>query len=168
MTEQLVNKEIKFKQVRVIAESGEQLGVMPTFQALKHADEAGLDLVCVSPNSSIPVCKIMDFGKFKFESQKKAKEAKKNQFVIKNAEVQITYTIQEHDLLTKAKTIKRLIEDKNSRVKIVLRLRGRETSYMGLAIEKVNHLVELCSDFAKLSKPLFVEGRDIKCVIEKK
>ena len=169
MTEQLVNDEIaRFRQVRVIADSGEQLGVMSSLQALKQADDAGLDLVCVSPGAPIPVCKIMDYGKYKFESQKKAREAKKKQTTIRNAEVQITYTIQEHDLMTKVNTIKRLIEEKNSRVRIVLRLRGRESSYAELAAEKVNHLVELCSDFAKILKPVYTEGRDICAVIDKK
>lgn len=140
---------------------------MSSKDAYFKAMNAGMDLVCVSPNAPIPVCKIMDYGKYKFDKQKHERLAKKNQQNSGMSEVQISYVIQEHDLLVKAKTAQRLIEKGNS-VRIVLRLRGREMSFVDAAKEKVKHLIELCSEFSKVRKDIYLEGRDLKVIIEKK
>lgn len=168
MIELLKNSEITFKKVLVISDTGEQLGVMNPREAVVLAQEKNLDLVCVAPNAPTPVCKFMNYGKYKFETIKKEKAAKKNQHTIETSEIQMSYTIQENDMLIKAKTCKRLIEEKGNIVRIVLRLRGREATMADLAKEKVKRFIEMCSDFSKVKKDIFIEGRDIKVILEKK
>lgn len=166
---EIVNHEVvkKFKTVLLIDENGNQVGVLPANAALYKANEKNLDLVCVAPKASTPVCKIMDYGKYKFDQKKKEKEIKKNSQKIETSEIQISYTIAEHDLKVKANTAKRLIE-KGNNVRIVLRLRGREVTMTDLAKEKVKKLVSFCSDFSTVKKEIVVEGRDIKVVLEPK
>lgn len=168
MTELLKNEEINFKKVLVISDTGDQLGVMTPREGIKLALEKNLDLVCVAPNASTPVCKFMNYGKYKFETIKKEKAAKKNQHIVETSEIQMSYTIQENDMLIKAKTCKRLIEEKGNIVRVVLRLRGREVTMTDLAKDKVVRFIEMCTDFAKVKKDIFVEGRDIKVILEKK
>lgn len=168
MNELKKNNEITFKKVLVISETGEQLGLMSTSDAIAIAISRSLDLVCVSPNAATPVCKIMNYGKYKFDSIKKEKAAKKNQHNAETSEIQLSYTIQENDMRTKAKTCQRLIEDKGNFVRVVLRLRGREVTMMDLAKTKLERFIEMCSEFAKVKKEIFVEGRDIKVILEKR
>lgn len=168
MTELQINRDIPFKNVLVIDDNGEQLGVMPLKDALFKAQLKGLDVVCVAPKAATPVCKLMDYNKYKFTQIKKEKEAKKNQKQTTIAEIQLTYTIMEHDMKIKAKTCKRLIEEKNAEVRVVLRLRGREVTLSDLAKDKLKHFVELCSEFASVKKDIFDEGRDLKVILERK
>lgn len=167
MTEYQINENINFKQVLVINEDGEKLGIKNLTDALQLALSKNLDLVCIAPQANIPVCKILDYGKYKFESAKKEKESKKKQHTINISEVQISYTIQEHDMRTKANTVKRLIERGDS-VRVVLRLRGREVSFIEKAKEKMKSFLSFCTDFSKPKKDVFVEGRDIKVILEGK
>lgn len=170
MKELKKNNEITFKKVLVISENGEQLGVMGTPEAIMKAYHRGLDLVCVAPDAPTPVCKILDYGKYRFEMLKKEKAIKKsqNQNMIETSEIQMSYTIQKNDMLTKAKTCKRLVEEKGNNVRVVLRLRGREINLIDLAKEKVVQFIDMCSDFAKVKKELHIEGRDIKVILERK
>jgi len=168
LVELKINNEITSKQVLVIDENGKQLGFMRTYDAIKLAESKNLDLVCVAPKESTPVCKLLNYGKYKYEQTKHEKEMKKNQHNVGISEIQITYVIADHDLETKAKAIKRLIEDKNNDVRIVLRLRGREANYTDIAKERISKLIEMCSDYSRVKKAIFIEGRDIKAIIGKK
>lgn len=165
----LLNNKIRFAQVLCIDENGVQLGAMSSKDAYFKAKDKGLDLYCVAPNAPIPVCKILDYSKFRFEQQKKEKELKKKQKEnrIETSEIQLSMVIQMNDLQTKAKTCKRLIE-KGDLVRVVLRLRSREIDKQDLAIEKLKSFIELCSDFASIKKEIFLEGRDLKLILEKK
>ena len=167
MIEYKINNDITAKSVMVVLENGQSLGIMNIRDALYKAKNYNLDLVLISPKSATPVCKIMDYGKFKYEQQKKERAAKKNQHITEISEIQLTYTIQEHDMLTKSKTAKRLIEERGNDIRVVLRLRGREINMIDRATEKVQHFVELCKDFAKVKKETFSDGRDIKVILEK-
>ena len=164
--EALVNNEISFSNVLVINSNGENLGIKSSSEALNIANSEGLDLVCISPEATIPVCKILDYGKFKFEQAKKEKTIKKHQQGGSQSEIQLSATIQEHDIQTKVKMTERLI-NKGNEVKIILKLKGRETNFIDLAVEKIKHFIELC-DFAQVKKDVFIEGRDIKAILEKK
>lgn len=164
---ELVNKDVRFPKVLVIDENGNQLGSMSSRDAQFEANKRNLDLVCVAPKASIPVCKLMDYGKYKYEKAKKEKEAKKKQVNADVREIQMTYTIAHHDMETKARSCKKLIEQ-GDYVRIVLRLRGREASFEAEAKQKVSDFIALCSDFAQIRKDIFIEGRDIKVILEKK
>ena len=166
MTEYKINREIPFKRVMVVTEEGNSLGVMHINEAIAKATESSLDLVCIAPNAATPVCKIIDYGRFKYNLSKKEKAAKKNQHNTEISEIQLTYTIQEHDLMVKANTAKRLIQDKGNDVRVVLRLRGREINMKDVATEKLQHFVELCKPFSKVKKEIMLDGRDIKVVLE--
>ena len=120
-----INGQIKAKEVQLISDNGEKLGMLPIARALEIAEEKKLDLVLVSPNAQVPVCKIMNYGKYKFEQAKKEKEAKKKQKIQETKELRITPNIEEHDFGFKAKNAKKFIEDGN-KVKITVRFRGRE------------------------------------------
>lgn len=168
MIELQINTDIPYKSVMVIDETGEQLGTMSIKDALFKARIRGLDLVCVSPKSATPVCKLMDYNKYRYEQQKKEKEMKKNQKQSGISEIQLSYTIMEHDMLVKAKTCKRLIEDKGTEVRVVLRLKGREVTFMDTAKGKMKKFIEMCSEFASVKKDIFDEGRDVKVILEKR
>lgn len=162
-----INYNIDFKDVLVIDENGTQLGVMSRDAAIEKAEERDLDLVLVGKNSTVPTCKFMDYGKYRFNQMKKEKESKKNQKTAETAEVQISLTIQQHDLETKASMVKRLI-GKGNQVRVVLRLRGREVSMTDSAISKINQFALLCDEFSKVKKPAVVEGKDVKLMLERK
>ena len=163
----LINEEVKYKEVMLIDTNGNNLGIMSSRNAYFKARDVGLDLVCIQPNARIPVCKLLNYGKFKYEQQKKAREAKKNQHNTELHEVQLKYAIAEHDLKIKSETVKRLI-DRGDDVRIVLRLRGREETFKDLAKLKVERLMELCKEFTEVKKELYCEGRDIIVILKKK
>lgn len=163
----LKNEQVVFKQIMLIAEDGTRLGVMSAKDGYFKARSRGLDLVCIAPDNEIPVCKIMDYDKFRYQQSKKEKENKKKQVSNEVGEVQLSLTIQLNDMKTKANTVKRLIE-RGQQVRIVMRLRGREVSLTEMATTKVRQFIELCSEFTQVKKDIFTEGRDIKCILEKK
>lgn len=167
MTEYQINENINFKQVLVIDTDGTKLGTKNIKEALQLAYSKNLDLVCVVPQAAVPVCKILDYGKFKFETAKKQKEAKKKQQQMIISEVQLSYGIQAHDMETKVKTVKRLIERGDS-VRVVLRLYGREKMFTEKAEEKMRVFIDLCSDFAKIKKDIFNERGDVRVILEGK
>lgn len=154
----LVNNQIRFAQVLVIDQTGKQLGVMNSYQANQLAEQAGLDLLCVAPGAKPPVCKILDYGKYRFEQQKKAKEAKKNQQIIDIKEIQISPQIGEHDLQVKVKAAIGFFEEGN-KVKLVLRFKGRQMAHQEIGTEMVNKFIEAVKHVAVVEKKPELEGK---------
>lgn len=156
-----MNERIRSKEVRLIDEKGTNYGVVPTSKALTMADEAGLDLVLISPNQAPPVAKILDYGKYKYEMAKKAKEAKKKQHVVEVKEVKVRYKIDVHDYEVRLKSVRKFISQGN-KVKIVVMLRGREMQHSNLAFELANRfLADLADDPIQVEKKPQLEGRNV-------
>ena len=143
--EHQLNTEIRDKEVRLIGESGEQLGIVSSLEAQRIAEESGLDLVKISPNANPPVCKIMNYGKYLFEQNKKAKEAKKNQKVIETKEVWLSMTIDVGDLNVKAKQTQKFLSAGN-KVKVSIRMRGRQMAHSELGLDVMKRFYELVKD----------------------
>ena len=155
-----LNEEIRDKEIRLIGADGAQLGIMSAAAANELADEQGLDLVKISPNAVPPVCKIMDYGKFRFEQMKKEKEAKKNQKVVEVKEIRLSPNIDENDLNTKANQAKKFLT-KGDKVKVALRFRGREMAHMATSKQILDSFFEKVSDVAVIEKPAKMEGRSM-------
>lgn len=162
-----INDQIKVKEVRVIGEQGEMLGVLPTDQAIKMALNIGLDLVEVSPNVEPPVCKIANFGKMRYEMQKKAADSKKKQKVVDVKEVKMSINIGKGDYDIKIKQIIKFVE-KGDKVKFSLKMKGREMSHMELADQLVANLTNDVSGVAKFESNPRLEGRQMVAVLVKK
>jgi translation initiation factor IF-3 len=162
-----INHRIEAREVRLIGANGENIGIVPTRQALAMAEEANLDLVEISPDAKPPVAKILDYGKFKFQEQKRAAEARKKQKVIEIKEIKMRPMIDDHDYDVKMKAIKRFFED-GDKVKITLRFRGREMAHQELGHKLLNRVKADTVEIAKIeSEPRF-EGRQIVMVIAPK
>ncbi len=159
-----LNGEIRDREVRLISETGEMLGVMPSREALRLADEAGLDLVKISPTAIPPVCKIMDYGKFKFEQAKKEKENKRNQKIVELKEVQLSMTIDVGDLNVKARQAQKFLEQGN-KVKVTIRLRGRQMAHANLGKDVIMNFYEGLKETAVIEKPLNMEGRNMILIL---
>lgn len=153
-----LNEEIRDKEIRLIGSGGEQLGIMAPAEALKIADEQGLDLVKISPQAVPPVCKLMNYGKFRFEQSKKEKEARKNQHVVEIKEIRMSPGIDIGDFNTKLKNAQKFIADGN-RVKVSVRFRGREMAHTDIGKELLDRFAEQCAEAANLDKPAKLEGR---------
>ena len=162
-----MNGEIRDREIRVISETGEMLGVMSPREAMRLAEEADLDLVKISPNAVPPVCKIMDYGKFKFEQAKKEKENRRNQKVVEIKEVQLSMTIDVGDLNVKAKQATRFLNDGN-KVKVSIRLRGRQMAHANLGRDVMNNFFEGLKEIAVIEKPINMEGRNIIMILAPK
>ena len=158
----LVNEKIHFKEVLVIGPDGESLGKMSRFNALNKAEEYELDLLCVAPNANPPVCKIINYGKYRFESQKKAKEAKKNQKIIEIKEIQLTPTIGEHDIQTKVKAAIRFLNDGN-KIKVGVRFRGRQLSHVEVGEEVLNKFIDYVKEYSVIEKAPSLDGKWLTC-----
>ena len=155
-----INEEIKDKEVRVITSEGEQLGILPIKEALKAAEERDLDLVKIAPTAVPPVCKIMNYGKYKFEQAKREKDAKKNQKVIEIKEIRLGLAIDVHDFETKGnQTIKFL--SKGNKVKVSIRFRGRELGHPEIGYETMERFAKYCEEYAVVEKPAKMEGRNM-------
>lgn len=159
-----VNEQIRAREVRVINENGDMLGVMAPFEAIKLAREAGLDLIEVSPNAAPPVCKILDYGKYKYEQQKKANEARKKQKVIDIKELKLRPTIGDHDYQIKLKQAREFLTD-GDKVKFTLRFRGREQSHMDLSLKVMRRAKEDLADISKVEQDIQSEGRQAVMVL---
>ena len=159
-----VNRQIRAKVVRVVDEEGKQVGVMSTRDALILAEEQGLDLVEVAPNADPPVCKIMDFGKYKYLQKKKMHEAKKRAHIGSMKEVRLHLKIDKHDLEFKIRKVRELLEDLH-RVQVVMFLRGRERKHTDLGIETLNKVWEAVQDVAKLERAPTAEGNRITMLV---
>ncbi len=162
-----INGQIRAREVQLIGDEGEKLGVVSLKEALEVAEEKKLDLVLVAPNSKPPVCKIMNYGKYKFEQAKKEKEAKKKQKIAEVKEIRITPNIEEHDFGFKAKNARKFIEDGN-KVKITVRFKGREVNNSKLGEDVLNKFIENLSDIANVDKKPKLEGRNMFIMLSKK
>jgi translation initiation factor IF-3 len=162
-----INEQIKESKVQVIDDQGEKRGVMSIHDALDLAYDKKLDLVLVAPNAEIPVCKIMNYGKYKFEQSKKEKEAKKKQKTFEIKEIRITPNIEQHDFEFKLKNAQRFIEDGN-KVKITVRFRGREMNYVKLGEQVLNKFIEALIEVATVEKKPLLEGKNMFIILAKK
>lgn len=165
--EELVNEKIRFKEVLVIGDDGEQVGVLPTREAIELAYSKELDLVCVAPNGKPPVCKIIDFGKHRFEQQKKVREMKKNSKVVSLKETQLSVTIDTHDKNVKLKRTLKWLEE-GDKVKIAIRFKGRQLAHIDLGEKILNDFVAECQEFCTVEKPAKMEGRTLTAILAPK
>ncbi len=160
----MINEEIRDKEVRVIDSDGTMLGIMPTEQALELAGEKKLDLVNISPNAKPPVCKILDYGKYRYELQKREKEAKKKQKTTQVKEIRLSTFIEDHDIKVKANTASKFLKD-GDKVKVSLRFRGREKDYSSRGMEVMNTFADIVSEVGVIEKKPLFEGRSLTMVL---
>ena len=163
----MINEQIRDREVRLIGEDGEQLGIMSSREAMKLAAEANLDLVKIAPNAKPPVCKIVDYGKYKYEQLQKAKEAKKKQKIVDIKEIRLSPNIDTNDLNTKVNAAKKFLS-KGNRVKITLRFRGREMAHMGASVHILTDFAAAVADVAVVEKQPKVEGRSMTMFLAEK
>lgn len=163
----IVNEDIRFKEVLVIGPDGEQLGVMLRREALEKAYSMNLDLLCVAPQAKTPVCKILDYGRFRFEEQKKAREAKKKQHVTEIKALRVSPVIDQHDFETKLSRAREWIED-GQKVKIDMRFRGRMITRQEVGREVINKFTEQISDIADVTKQPSLEGNTMSVIFSPK
>ncbi|MGN0423735.1 MAG: translation initiation factor IF-3 [Acetatifactor sp.] len=156
----MINEQIRDKEIRLIGENGEQLGIMSAREALKIAEEAELDLVKIAPTAKPPVCKIVDYSKYKYEQLRREKEAKKKQKTVEIKEIRLTPNIDTNDLNTKMNSARKFIT-KGDRVKVTLRFRGREMAHMSASKHILDDFAENLSDIATVEKAPKVEGRSM-------
>lgn len=162
-----INRQIRAKEVQLIGDNGEKLGVVALNVALEKAEEKNLDLVLVAPNANPQVCKIMNYGKYKFEQSKKEKEAKKKQKVLEIKELRVTPNIEEHDFGFKSKNARKFITEGN-KVKITVRFRGREVNNSKAGESVLNKFIEELGDIAVVEKAPKLEGRNMFTILAKK
>lgn len=158
--ENRINEEIRDKELRVIDEDGTMLGIMTREEALELAEERNLDLVLISPNADPPVCKILDYGKYRYETQKREKDAKKKQKTIQVKEIRLSTFIEKNDIQVKANTASKFLKD-GDKVKVSLRFRGRELGHTDLGREVMDKFAELTSDVSTVEKKPVMEGRSL-------
>lgn len=163
----MMNEQIRDPEIRVVGENGEQLGIMSSAEALNKAREMGLDLIKIAPNAKPPVCKIVDYGKYRYEQIRKEKDAKKKQKVTEVKEIRLSPNIDVNDLNTKANQARKFIT-KGDKVKVTLRFRGREMAHVNTGREIIDGFVEKLSDCATVDKPAKMEGRSLIVILTKK
>ncbi len=162
-----INEEITDAEVRLIGENGAQLGIMPAVEALKVAEGKGMDLVKISPNAVPPVCRIMDYGKYRFEQAKREKEARRNQHVIEVKEIRMSPGIADNDFNVKLKNGVKFLRD-GDRLKVSVRFRGREMAHTSLGEELLNRYAAECAGVAVLDKAPKLEGRNMSIFLSPK
>ena len=155
-----INEQIRDKELRVIDSDGTQLGIMPLRRAMELAEQKNLDLVKIAPQANPPVCKIIDYGKFRFEQAKREKEARKNQHIVDIKEIRLSLNIDTHDFNTKLGHAKRFISE-GDKVKVSIRFRGREMGHPELGYEIMRKFADSCAEFANIEKPAKLEGRNM-------
>lgn len=160
----MINEEIKAKEVRVVGVDGEAIGIMSSDDALRLAYDKGYDLVLMAPQAQPPVCRIMDYGKYRFERDKKEKEAKKKQQVIEIKEIQLSCRIDTHDFETKARHAQKFLESGN-KVRVTMRFKGREMSHMAIGQEIMKKFEEACLEFGNIDKAPVLDGRLLSMVV---
>ncbi|MDR1735446.1 MAG: translation initiation factor IF-3 [Oscillospiraceae bacterium] len=165
--EHQINEEIRDKEVRLIGDDGEQLGVMPSKDALKIARDKDLDLVKIAPKAIPPVCRIMDYGKFRFEQSKRDKEARKNQKIVEIKEIRLSPGIDVHDFNFKMKNAKRFLED-GDKVKVSIRFRGREMAHTSIGEAQLKKFAEGLSDLSSVEKSPKLDGRNMSMFLSPK
>ena len=156
----MINEQIRDKEVRLIGENGEQIGIMSAKEAYFKAKDSGLDLVKISPNAKPPVCKIVDYGKYRYELARKAKEAKKKQKTVETKEIRLSPNIDTNDLNTKVNQTKKFLS-KGNKIKVSLRFRGREMAHKAVGKEIMDAFFEKLEDMAVMDKPPKMEGRSM-------
>ena len=162
-----LNEEINDREIRLIGEDGEQLGIMSSDEALNIADERGLDLVKISPQAVPPVCKLMNYGKFRFEQSKREKEAKKNQHVVEIKEIRMSPGIDVGDFNTKLKNAQKFLADGN-RVKVSVRFRGREMAHTDIGKKLLDKFAEQCAEVSNVDKGAKLEGKNMSMFLSPK
>lgn len=155
-----INEQIRDREVRVVSDSGEQLGIMSSRDARRLAEEKNLDLVKIAPMAKPPVCKVMDYGKYRFEQAKREKEARKNQKTVEIKEIRLSLNIDTHDFETKARHAEKFLTAGN-KVKVSIRFRGREMAHTNLGLDSMAKFAEACKDFSSIEKPAKLEGRQM-------
>ena len=163
----MINEQIRDREVRLIGADGEQLGIVSSREAQKIADEAGLDLVKIAPNAKPPVCKIIDYGKYRYELARKEKEARKKQKTVELKEVRLSPNIDTNDLNTKMNAARKFIS-KGNKVKVTLRFRGREMTHINYSKQILDSFFEKVEDIAVVDKPPKMEGRSMVMFLSKK
>ena len=163
----LLNDEIREPEVRLISEDGEQLGIMSGKEALRIAEERDMDLVLISPQAKPPVCRIMDYGKFRFEQTKKEKDARKNQHTIEVKEIRMSPGIGDNDFNTKLKNGQKFLADGN-RLKVTVRFRGREMAHTNIGEQLLTSFAAQCSELATMDKNPKLEGRNMSIFLSPK
>ena len=159
-----INENIRFKEVRLVGADGEQLGIMTSSAALEYAYGRGLDLVLMAPNAEPPVCRAMDYGKYRFERDKKEKEAKKNQQIVKVKEVQLSCRIDTHDFDTRVNQARKFLQG-GDKVKAVIRFRGREMTHLDMGRSVIDRFIAACADSGTNDKAPVQEGRFLSVVL---
>ena len=160
----MINEEIRDREVRVVDQNGEQLGVMPIRQALNLADEHQLDLVKIAPQAKPPVCKLMDYGKYRFEQSKREREIRRNQKVIEIKEVRLSATIEDHDVDVRVKNAIKFLQDGN-KVKVTIRFRGRQITHSEIGREVMRDFAERIKEYGTVDKQPTIEGRNMSMFI---
>ncbi len=160
----MINEEIRDREVRLVDQNGAQLGIMPTRQALELAEERQLDLVKIAPTARPPVCKLMDYGKFKFEQSKKEREIRRNQKVITIKEVRLSATIEDHDVDVKFKSAVKFLKD-GDKVKVSIRFRGRQITHSEIGLQVMNEFAEKIKEFGVVERRPLTEGRTMTMIL---
>ncbi|WP_309495815.1 translation initiation factor IF-3 [Mechercharimyces sp. CAU 1602] len=159
-----VNDSIRSREVRVVGEDGQQVGIIPTKEALRMAQEAELDLVAVAPQAKPPVCRIMDYGKYRYEQSKREKEAKKNQKIIQVKEIRFSPSIEEHDLQTKLRNVKKFLQN-GDKVKLTIRFRGREITHQDLGRTIMKRIADDMKELGDVERHPKLEGRHMIMIL---
>ena len=160
----LINDDIRAKEVRVIGADGEQVGILPLDDAKELAYDKGLDLVLISPQAEPPVCRVMDYGKYRFEKEKKQKEAKKKQQIVKVKEVQLSCRIDTHDFETRVNHARKFLEG-GDKVKAIVRFKGREMAHQDIGRAQLEKFIEACADVGSSEKGIAQDGRFMSTII---
>lgn len=163
----MINEEIRDREVRVVDQNGEQLGVMSSRQALELAEERQLDLVKIAPQARPPVCKLMDYGKYRFEQSKREREIRKNQKVVTVKEVRLSATIEDHDIEVREKQAIKFLKD-GDKVKATIRFRGRQIAHSEIGMEVMKDFAERIKDYGTITKKPSIEGRNMFMIIDPK
>ena len=163
----MINEEIRDREVRLIDENGEQLGVMPTQKAMELAEERGLDLAKIQPTAKPPVCKLMDYDKYRYEQSRRERENRKNQRVVSLKEVQLSATIEENDILTKAKMATRFLQD-GDKVKVVIRFRGRQITHAEIGMKIMTNFAERMQEYCTVERRPLMDGRHMIMILAPK
>lgn len=163
----MINEEIRDREIRLIGPDGEQLGIMPTRQALDMAEEKELDLVKIAPTAKPPVCKLMDYGKFRYEQSKREKEARKNQKVISVKEVRLSATIEEHDTQVRVRDCIKFLQEGN-KIKVSIRFRGRMVTHSDIGLQVMNSFFNQVKEYAVMDRAPSTEGRTMTMMLSPK
>ena len=163
----MINEDIRDREIRLIDENGEQLGIMPTQKALELAEERGLDLAKIQPGAKPPVCKLLDYDKYRYEQSRRERENRKNQRVVTTKEVQLSATIEENDVLTKAKTAIRFLQG-GDKVKVSIRFRGRQITHSEIGMKVMNDFAERCAEVSTVERRPLMDGRHMIMILAPK